>query len=116
MSGLIGVGRIGGLMKVRVDAAADDGDGRDTRFFERDVIAAGEKSEEIELLRKTDSLSRFERHVLLESRHTDRQPSISDSRMVDVDHGFGRADRRDRPFEIEPRSDESLFFSAKGDK
>ena len=82
------IGRIGGLMKVWVDAAADDGDGWDTRLFEWDVIATGKESEEIELLRKTDCLSRFERHVFLKSRHTNRQPSIADSRMVDVDHGF----------------------------
>ena len=44
------VGGIGGLMKVRVDSAADDGDGRDPRFFEWHVIAAGEKSEHVELV------------------------------------------------------------------
>ncbi len=53
------VGGIGGLMKVRVDATADDGDSRDTRLFERHVIATGKESEEIELLSKTDGLSCF---------------------------------------------------------
>ena len=51
------IGGIGGLMKVWVNAAADDGDGWDTCFFERHVIAAGEKSVQVELVRQTSCLS-----------------------------------------------------------
>ena len=37
------MGCVGWLVKVRVDAAADNGDRRDSRFLEGQVIAAWEK-------------------------------------------------------------------------
>ena len=53
------------------------------------MIAPGEKSVHVELVGEPCRLSRFECDALLEARYTDRQPSIPDSRMVDVDNGFG---------------------------
>ena len=54
------VGGVGGLMKVCVDAAADDGDGRDTNLFEWHVIAAWEKSVHVRACRCSPAvLSRF---------------------------------------------------------
>jgi len=38
------IGLVGWLMEVRVDAAADDGDGWHSSFFERNMIAAGENA------------------------------------------------------------------------
>src|ERR1041385_305835 len=108
-----GVSAIAWPMKVWVDPAAHNGDGWDTGFHEWDVIATGEKTEEIELVCDPNCLSRVERQALLESCHTDRQSPISDPCVVDIDHGFGRANQRHQPFEIETRSDESLFFPTK---
>ena len=45
-----GVGGIGGLMKVRVDTAADDSDSRYSSFFEGHVIAAGKESVHVKLV------------------------------------------------------------------
>ena len=42
-----GVGGVGRLVKVRVDAAVDDGDRRDSCFLEGHMIAAGEKPIEV---------------------------------------------------------------------
>ena len=57
-------------MKVRVDAAADDGDCRDTSLFEWHVIAAGEKSVHIEFVSEPRRLSRFQSDGFLQSCHT----------------------------------------------
>ena len=72
-----------------MDAAADDGDCRDSRFFEGHVIAAGKISVEVEFVTEPRRLACFRRHALVQSRHADREPPIADPGMVDVDHAVG---------------------------
>jgi len=52
-----GVHRIAGLVKMRVRAPADHGYGRHTSFFKRNMIAAREKAEHIQLVRETGQLA-----------------------------------------------------------
>ena len=53
------VGGVGGLMKVRVDPAAHDGDGWNSCLFERYVVAAGEESVQVKLVYQTHCLPCF---------------------------------------------------------
>jgi len=83
------IGSLGRLVKVWVDAAADDRDRGDSRFFEGHVIAAGEKPIEVEFVAEPRRLTCLGRHALDQSRHADREPPIADPGMVDVDHAVG---------------------------
>ena len=53
------IGGVGRLMKVRMDTTADNSDGRDTRLFERHMIAAGKESIHVELVGEPCRLSRL---------------------------------------------------------
>ena len=80
------VGGVGGLVKVWMNPAAHNGDGRHTGLFERHVIAAGEESIEIEFITESSGLACFGRHAFFESRYAHGEPPIADTRMVDVNH------------------------------
>src|SRR5689334_19671274 len=82
-------------VEVGVDAATHDGNGRYTGFFERYVIAAGKKPKHVDFVREMNLVRNVFGDLLLKAGHADGKPSISYSRVIDVDHAYRFRQRHD---------------------
>ena len=96
------MGTVRGLVEMRVGSAADDRNGGNSGFLKWHVIAAREKAEEIHSVPCTGMFAGFCCLRFVQSRDTDRESTISYTRMIDIDHRHRIREWPSRVVHIEP--------------
>src|SRR6476659_8307631 len=99
-----------------MNAAAHNGDRGNADLMKRNVIASRKESIYVQQVLDTGAFAGGRGHRPFHARDPDRQPAVSNSGMIDIDHSDDVRFHAEGLLDIVAGSQQSLFFAAEGHK